>query len=95
MNGSVRLCTALLCKAVCFTPWSPYLESNFGNLFRYVNLDNLEEMTAEIRYILEHPETIEEQIEKNYALAMEYHTWKKRGEEIIDFYESQIAPAQE
>ena len=90
-----RLCTALLCRAVCFTPWASYLESNFGNLFQYMNLDNLEEMTTEIQYILEHPETIEEQIERNYAWAMEYHTWKKRGEEIIDFYESQIAPAQE
>lgn len=88
-----RLCTALLCKAVCFTPWSPYLESNFGNRFRYIKLDNLDEMTVEIQYILEHPEAIEEQVEENYAYAMEYHTWKRRGEEIIDFYESQIAPA--
>ena len=88
-----RLCTALLCKAVCFTPWSPYLEENYGNCFQYIKLDNLDEMTAEIQYILEHPEAVEEQVEANYTYAMEYHTWKKRGEEIIDFYESQIAPA--
>lgn len=89
-----RLCTAMLCKSVCFTPWSPYLEENYGNCFQYIKLDNLDEMTAEIQHILEHPEAVEEQVEANYTYAMEYHTWKKRGEEIIEFYESQIAPAQ-
>lgn len=89
-----RLCTAMLCKAVCFTPWTPYLETHFGNCFQYINLDNLDEMTGEIQYILAHPEEAEELIEKNYAYAMEYHTWKRRGEEIVDFYENQIAPGQ-
>lgn len=90
-----RMLTAMLCKAVCFTPWNDYLESNFGNCFAFIELDNLDGMTREIQYILEHPEAVEQQIEENYAYAMEYHTWKRRGEEIIDFYESQIAPLKE
>lgn len=90
-----RLFTAMLCKAVCFTPWNPYLETNFGNCFGFMELDNLDKTTQEIQYILEHPETVERQIEENYAYAMESHTWKQRGEEIIDFYESQIAPRKE
>lgn len=87
-----RMLTAMLCKAVCFTPWNEYLESNFENCFAFMELDNLDGMTQEIQYILEHPEAVEQQIEENYAYAMEYHTWKRRGEEIIDFYESKIAP---
>lgn len=87
-----RMLTAMLCKAVCFTPWSAYLESNFENCFRFIELDHLDAMVQEIPYILEHPETVERQLEENYAYAMEYHTWKRRGEEIIDFYESQIVP---
>ena len=89
-----RLLTSLLLKAVCFTPWTNYLDANFGACFDFIELDNLDKMTQEISFILEHPEAVTEQIEANYVYAMEYHTWKRRGEEIIDFYESQIEPSE-
>ncbi len=87
-----RLLTSMLCKAVCFTPWSEFLEENFGERFGYIHLDNLDEMAWRIKDILEHPEEIQAQVEDNYCYAMEHHTWQKRGEEMIDFYETQIAP---
>jgi spore maturation protein CgeB len=87
-----RLFTAMLCKAVPFTPRTPYLEEKFGSCFWYIDLKDLGSMVRQVRHILEAPQEAALQVEQNYRWAMEQHTWEHRGEEIIDYYEQWIAP---
>lgn len=91
-----RILTAMLGKAACFTPYNPYLESVFGEGLEYIYLNNLSQMTDNINYILNHYNEYKRNVlEKNYICAKENHTWKKRGEQIVEFFEQNVKRNQE
>jgi hypothetical protein len=82
-----RIFTAMLHKSICFTPYSVYAEENFGDYVELVDLNHLQEMSEKIQEILFHYSDYKERIEDNYKYALANHTWKKRGEYIVDFFE--------
>lgn len=82
-----RIFTALLNKAVCFTPYSPYLDEHMGARLKFIHLNQLEDMAAKMRDILEHYPTYSAFIEDNFSDSMSNHTWEKRAEEIITRFE--------
>lgn len=82
-----RIFTSLLNKAVCFTPYSPYLDEHMGGRLKYIHLNQLEDMTKQIRDILDNYLAYNSFIEDNYMYSMANHTWEKRAEEIITRFE--------
>ena len=86
-----RIFSAMLNKAACFTPYSAYLQDVLGNRIEYIDMNHLQRMVGRIHEILGNYEMYSSQVlEDNYCYALKAHTWKKRGEQIIDFYEDVI-----
>ena len=82
-----RIFTALLNKAICFTPYSPYLDKHMGDRLKYIHLNDLEDMSRQMRDILDNYPTYGPFIEDNYTYSISHHTWEKRAEEIITRFE--------
>lgn len=86
-----RIVTAMLGRAACFTPYNAYLEESLGQRLEYIWMNDLGGMAKRIRQILEEfPAYDASVLQDNYRYAMENHTWGKRGEQIVEFYEKQI-----
>ncbi|MDO5154446.1 MAG: hypothetical protein Q4D51_00630 [Eubacteriales bacterium] len=83
-----RIFSAMLCKSICFTPESDFLRQQLGERVEYIDLNNMEQMVLDIQSVLDNYDKQQERLEDNYQYAFVNHTWEKRGEEIIDFYES-------
>ncbi len=85
-----RIFTALLNKAVCFTPYSEYLDHLLGNRVQFIDMNDLQTMADDVKKVIETCDNEEMQkiLENNYIYALENHTWKVRGREIAEFYES-------
>lgn len=84
-----RIMTAMLCKSAIFTPYTKYAEATMGKRLELVNMKNLSTMSSRVKDILNDFDTYREDVlEDNYVYAKENHTWEKRGEQIIDFFES-------
>ncbi len=85
-----RIFTALLNKAVCFTPYSEYLDDLLGNRVQFIDLKNLDNMVKDVNKALDSydGEVMQNLLEDNYRYALENHTWEIRGKEIAEFYES-------
>lgn len=83
-----RIFTAMLSKAACFTPYSVYVQNKLGTRIEMIDLNNLSKMVSHIGEILSKFDEYSNQIlEDNYVYALEKHTWEKRGEQIVDFFE--------
>ncbi len=85
-----RIFTALLNKAICFTPYSEYLDDLLGNRIQFVDMKNLDNMVQDVKKTLEiyDDDAMQKLLEDNYQYALENHTWEVRGREIVEFYES-------
>lgn len=79
-----RIFTALLNKAVCFTPGYPFLRELLSDRVEYIDLKNMEAFSTRVKSVLSNSESIGEKLEDNFKYAFENHTWEKRGEEIIE-----------
>lgn len=83
-----RVFTAMLSKAACFTPYSVYTQKKLGTRVEMIDMNNLSQMVDRIKEILlDFDEYSKQVLEGNYLYALENHTWEKRGEQIIDFFE--------
>ena len=88
-----RILTALLNKAVCFTPYSVYLQNEMGERLKYIYMNDLDKLGSDIQDVLDHYQKYSDILEDNYLYAMNNHSWKKRGEQIVDYYENKINPS--
>ena len=79
-----RIATALLGKAICFSPECYYLRDNFSESVHCIDLLNLQAMTDKILEILENYESYQKQLEDSYLWALENHTWEVRGQQMIE-----------
>lgn len=88
-----RVFTSMLCKAACIMPYYEYSEAFLGDRIEYVDMNNLFGMTDRIEEILgNYDEYYSSKIESNYVYAMENHSFERRGEQIIDFFEGGCLP---
>lgn len=85
-----RIFTALLNRTICFTPYSEYLDDLLGNRVQFINMKNLQAMADDVKKVLEiyDDEVMQGLLTDNYEYALANHTWKVRGQEIVEFYES-------
>lgn len=86
-----RIFTGLLSKAVIFSPYSPYVNEKLGDRIEYIDLNNLSDMMQRISDTLDNWDAKREYIENNYIYVKEQHTFEKRGEQIIDHFENNVA----
>ncbi len=82
-----RIFTALLNRAVCFTPEYPYLHEILGDRLEYIDLNNMPDALMRIRELILNYERYKDAIEDNYFFAKKEHTWKQRGIEILEYLE--------
>ncbi len=89
---SERVFNSMLNASVCVSDPSKYLEKHFeyGQDIVFYELDNIEQMASDILYLLDNPILAETIAMKGYTKARMFHSWKKRMETIIDFYEEDI-----
>lgn len=84
-----RVFTAMLNGAICLTDGSEYL-SEIGkeeeNIYFY-SLKGLKYLPAKVRRILSDTAHSEEVALAGKALAEEYHTWRSRAWEVLDYWE--------
>jgi hypothetical protein len=80
-----RIFTAMLNRAVCFTPYSEFIHSQLGKRVEYIDMDCIPKMFARIDAILSDYDSVQEQLESNYCYAKENHSWQKRGEQIVEY----------
>lgn len=78
-----RIFTAMLCKSVCFTPYSNFRKKKLGEHAKFINLQNLDEMINDIYIVLENWNDLNNILDNNYKFAIRSHTWKERGKSII------------
>jgi len=83
-----RIFSSMLCKSICFTPDFNFARETLGDRLEYIDLNNLDQMISDIKRVLDNYDQQQERLEDNYQYALANHTWEKRGEELIDIYES-------
>lgn len=80
-----RIFTAMLNKALCFSPRSDFLESNLGDRIEYVDLHDVSSFAKRVKRALElFDGGRQERLEDNFQWAAENHTWRKRGQTIVE-----------
>lgn len=89
-----RIFTSMLYKAACFSPFTHYGKEKLGNRIEWIDMNSLQDMITRIHTILSDWDTYKNTVlEDNYSYALTNHTWKRRGMQIIDFYENNFDPA--
>lgn len=84
-----RIFTAMLCKSAIFTPYTKYAQETMEKRLELVDMNDLSKMSTRVKEILNNFDSYNnEVIEDNYVYARKNHTWEKRGEQIIEFFES-------
>lgn len=85
-----RIFTAMLNRAICFTPYSEFLDEMMGDKLQFIDMHNLQSMADRVKEMINRYETddVQKMLDTNYEYAMQNHTWAIRGQEIVDFYES-------
>ena len=80
---------SMLNGAVCVTDKSEYLLQNYvdGYNIVYFDLNNLEQMAFDIKYLLEHLDVAETIAQRGYETATRYDTWEKRFDKILEYME--------
>lgn len=86
---SERVFNTMLNGSVCVSDSSRYLKEKFqyGQDIVFYELDNMEQMACDILYLLENPKEAETIAMNGYLNSKMNHSWKKRMEDIIGFYE--------
>lgn len=79
-----RIFTALLNRAVCFTPGYAFLEQLLGERIEYIDLNDMKDAVGRMHEIIDNYDFYRPAIEDNYSYALEMHSWEKRGREIIE-----------
>lgn len=83
-----RIITAMLNKAVCFTPYNNYVQEEMGDRLRYIYMNDLDRLGQDVKEVLDNYQELSGLLEDNYFYAKNNHSWRKRGEQIVDYYES-------
>lgn len=85
-----RIFTAMLNRAICFTPYSEFLDDMMGDKLQFIDMHNLPSMVDGIKDILNRYEMddVQKMLDYSWEYAMTNHTWEIRGQEIVDFFES-------
>ncbi len=80
---------SMLNGAVCVTDKSEYLLQHYvdGYNIVYFDLNNLEQMAFDIKYLLEHLDVAETIAQRGYETAARYDTWEKRFDKILEYME--------
>ncbi len=92
INGSHdRIVTGALCKSMVFTPYNDYLANEYDLSLEWIDMRDLSVMVDRTRYILDNYGEFAQTLAQNYEIALKNHTWTKRGDEIIDFFEENFA----
>lgn len=86
---SERVFNTMLNASVCVSDSSRYLKEKFeyGRDIVFYELDNIEQMACDILFLLDNTELAENIAMNGYLEAKLNHSWKKRMEAIIGFYE--------
>lgn len=83
-----RIFTAMINRAVCFTPGYPFLRELLGDRTDYIDLLDTDRMISDIRATLNSFDsmTLQARLNDNRTYALENHTWRHRASEIYDRY---------
>ena len=84
-----RIANAMLQKSVVVTDRTTYLEKNFvnGEDLLMFDLGHLQELSEQIRELLDDEDKRKRMAENGYRKASQNHTWKQRAEKILEFIE--------
>lgn len=76
---------ALLCGCVCVTDTSEYLLENYndGESIVFFDFENLDQLVADILWLLEHEDAAEAIAKSGYNTALIKDTWERRYEKIL------------
>lgn len=78
-----RIYTAMLNRAVLFTPGSEFLRGQLNDRVEYIDLKNVDGLGERIATVVNGFEQYRQKLEDNYMYAKANHTWEHRGEEIL------------
>ncbi len=78
---------SMLNGAVCVTDRSSYLEKYYrdGDNIVFFDLNNLAQMSSDVKWLLENPESAEKIAQKGYETARLNDTWSARFDKLIDY----------
>ena len=84
-----RIFSAMLARAVVFTPVSDFLYEQLGDRVNYISLNNLQDMNERVIKAIDEYETeYVDNLESNFEYALCNHSWRERGHQIVDMFES-------
>lgn len=86
-----RIFDAMINGAVSVTDTSDYLLERFehGRELVFYELNDLPQLTENIRWLLDNPDQAERIAQRGYMTAVLYDTWEKRLEKLLSFMEGE------
>lgn len=77
---------ALINGTLCVTDESEYLKERYidGENIIYFDLRNPDQMAADVKWLLEHPDVLDDIAYKGYCIAKEYDSWNVRYKQICE-----------
>ena len=82
---------SMLNGALCVSDRSAYLDTNYkdGENIVFFDLNNSQQMAADVKWLLDHPDVSERIARNGYLTAAKYDTWMNRFDQLAD----EIIPA--
>ena len=76
----------MLNGALCVTDESEVLKERYtdGENIIFFDLRNPQQMAADVKWLLEHPQTLDDIARRGYLTASQYDTWDHRYKEIYE-----------
>ncbi len=76
---------SMLNGALCVTDTTEYLNAHYRDGYNivYFDLHNMDQMAADIKYLLEHLDVAQTIADRGYETALKYDSWDVRFDEII------------
>ena len=86
-GGHERIFTAWLNKARCFSLKNAFLQERYGDSISFYDLAHMEDFLLEVKDAVSNFGTYSEKLDIIYKDALVNHTWKRRGQQLAEYYE--------
>ena len=86
-GGHERIFTSWLNKSRCFSMKNDFLQEKFGDNIGFYDLANMEDFLLEVKDTVINFNAYSEKLDVIYKDALENHTWKRRGQQLAEYYE--------
>jgi glycosyltransferase involved in cell wall biosynthesis len=79
---------ALYCKKPCITTDLKILKSNYGDYLEYVKVNDVDDLSMKIKFLLDNPKYVKERGEKGREFVLNKFSWEKSAELLEKSFES-------